>query len=335
MFDLSSSTIEKVIIHKVGNKLRSEDLLLSDDITPASENINDILLRHYLKPIISKDNIYEFFHDIDINLNEVYHFTNEIFTTQTEFVEKSKNIATTLYNVSTHPNIAAGELIIILFNNIIFNNSSHYAIGLYKTEIKENYLDIKQENNSLIIKKKNGISINKLQKAALILDNNQIFAIDNLSQKTKYWHNNFLQIRLQKNSKNNAQIANKILKKVFLEIKNPVEAIELTNEITKKIEEEPKLFLEDIRDISKKYIIEDSFDEIIKNISKKEDIDLQLTDDINSEDLQKLNKAKKQKIKIINNIELIINSLDFTIDNMKLVESEEGTLVSFKISNIE
>lgn len=331
MYDISSSNIDKLIIHKVGNKLRADNLTLSESLTPSSNDINDLLLRNYLKPIIIKNNSYEFFHDSDINLNEIFHFSNEIFKNRELFIENSRNIAKSLYNASTHPNISSGELIIVLYNNIKIEENLHFAIGLYKTEIKENYLEIEQKNEQLTINNKTGISVNKLQKAALILDNNEVFAIDTLSQKTKYWFNDFLQIRMRKTPNNNASIANKILQKVFTEIKKPDEAIKLTNELSDKINSEENLKIEDLRDISKKYINENSFDEIIEKVSTKEDISIELTDDINSEYLQKLNKRKKQKIKIVKDIELMISSSSFTIHDMKLMESNHGTQVSFTI----
>lgn len=330
MYDISSSNIERLIIHKIGNKLREDNLIISQELTTSSENINDLLLRNYLKPIVSKNNSYEFFHDADINLNEVFHFSNEIFNDKDSFIENSKNIAQSLYNASTHPNILAGELIVVLYNNII-DEESHYALGLYKTEIKESYLEIEQINNLLTINNKEGISINKLQKAALIIDNNEVFAIDTINQKTKYWFNDFLQIRMKKTPNNNANIASKILQKVFVELEKPEEAVKLTNEISNIINSEEPLKLEDIRDISKNYILETSFDEIMDKVSKKEDITIDLKDEINSDYLKKINKRKKQKIKIAKDIELMLSSSAFKIHNMKLSDSDYGTQVSFTI----
>ena len=53
---------------------------------------------------------YEFFHETDIGLNEVYTYVNSIFGQDISFLEQSKHIATHLHGVSQHPNIKSDEL---------------------------------------------------------------------------------------------------------------------------------------------------------------------------------------------------------------------------------
>ena len=64
---------------------------------------------------------YEFFHETDIGLNEVYTYVNSIFDHESSFLEQSKNIATHLHSVSQHPNIKSGELFIGLFENCLWH----------------------------------------------------------------------------------------------------------------------------------------------------------------------------------------------------------------------
>lgn len=66
---------------------------------------------------IDWDQQYEFFHETNIGLNEVYTYVKSIFDSENSFLEQSKNIATHLHSASQHPNIKNGELFIGLFEN--------------------------------------------------------------------------------------------------------------------------------------------------------------------------------------------------------------------------
>ena len=167
----------------------------------------------YLKPLINNKEIFNLYHESNIELNEVHHFSKKIFNNNDIFLDTSKDIAKALHGHSTHPNILIGELIIILYKGILIDNNSTQAIGIYKTEVKDNYFDVQEDGETLILASKQGIPINKIQKGALILEDGNVFAIDSLNQKTKYWYNDFLKIKLKKTPENNAQILNKVMQK--------------------------------------------------------------------------------------------------------------------------
>ncbi|PQQ42445.1 hypothetical protein C6H65_03225 [Photorhabdus luminescens] len=193
MIDISSAKVEKLIVHRVGNKIREEGFRFSANEAYTSDNLDDLLLKHYLLPLSKTDSCFQFCHESDITLNEMYQFSSRIFTNPQNFKEQSVNIAKHLYSASTHPNISGGDFIIILFSDIKLDKKSSYGIATLRIERKDDYLDIRDNNGIFQPQEKTGISLAKIQKGALILSNtNIIYAIDSLGQKTKYWFDSFL-----------------------------------------------------------------------------------------------------------------------------------------------
>ena len=54
MIDISSATVERVIVHRVGNKGRDEGFTLSQHETPKSDAISDLILENYLSVTVRR-----------------------------------------------------------------------------------------------------------------------------------------------------------------------------------------------------------------------------------------------------------------------------------------
>ncbi|WP_151744580.1 nucleoid-associated protein [Acinetobacter calcoaceticus] len=332
MYDISSAKINKVIIHQIGNKFREEGIILSNTLMPNEEKTNEIFLRNFFKPILSKNNIYNFFHESDINLNEIYNFSKKIIEDRDSFIKQSQNIAKCLHSVSTHPNILSGELIIILFKDIVINKKNIKALGIYKTELKENYFSIENKEDSIILNQTYGIPT-KIQKGALILEDGSIYAIDTINQKTKYWFNDFLKINLANTPKNNASIAKKIVKEIIKEVENPKSSIELAKEINYLIKDNQQIKVQDIEDISQKYVSSDTFNKIIEDINKKEETTLNNQAVLDCVYLSKITKKNQHKIKLAENLDLIVNNDLNSISDIEYIKQKNGIKVSFLVIN--
>jgi hypothetical protein len=130
--DLTTSTVDKLIVHRVGNKLRDESLKLSGTESPVNEELSSLLLGGYLKGIASETNEYYFHHETDLALNETRFYVRQYFEGETDFIETSRRLATHLYENSLHPNIRQGDLLVIQFDGIAFNNQKRRALGIFK-----------------------------------------------------------------------------------------------------------------------------------------------------------------------------------------------------------
>lgn len=200
MFDFTGVKLEKLVIHKCGNKFRNEGIIPSKCLSQIINNTTQDLLLKYFLSSFNCNCFYKFYHESEIQLNEVYTFTDRIFKNPNSLYEQSMNILYHLYEVTTHPNIKSGELYVAYLSNCIIDNSPVDAIGLFKSENKDTYLKIKQNNNAFEVDYDKGININKLDKGCLIFNTAytneyKISIVDTTnSNEAVYWKNNFLNI---------------------------------------------------------------------------------------------------------------------------------------------
>lgn len=109
MLDISSVKVKKVIVHRVGNKLRDEGFHISPKECPRSRTLDDLLVKSFLAPVVRSGLQYQLSHESDIALNTINHYTNRIFSDPKKFEASSEAIAKHLYACSTHPNVGGGS----------------------------------------------------------------------------------------------------------------------------------------------------------------------------------------------------------------------------------
>ena len=224
LLDLSAAKVKKVIVHHVGNKFRDEGVMLSDAESEHDATLDELLLKFFLAPVVNSENEYLLNHESDINLNLIKHYSSLVFKDENEFVAASSAIAKHLYISSTHPNIGGGEFIEILYDGIRINDLEIQAIGLFKIEAKNSYLDIKNNHHAINIVEKKGISVDSIQKGAVVLSvDNTVFIVDNLGKKTKYWLDSFIKAIPKNTTKKYVQILGSVTKTVANKISLPQE----------------------------------------------------------------------------------------------------------------
>lgn len=198
MINLYNAQIESLSIHRVGNKSRSENIFLSGEPFQLNDEITPLVKEYFLKPFREKEeNYYQFFHDTDLEFNELYNLANQIFDKPGDLHEFSKKITTLLFDQSTHPHIKSGEVYVTYFENMLLDNEKVSAIGIFKSELKQDFLQFQEKGSVLEMHIQQGININKLDKGAIIFNKNReegykILSVDSNKYDTKYWLENFL-----------------------------------------------------------------------------------------------------------------------------------------------
>lgn len=324
--NFSQAKIKYIIIHEIGNKLRDEKVFFSSNIQEIDEDLEKTLLNYFLKSFISSQETLSFYHNSNLNLNEVYSYSKDLFIKNNEnsFIENSQNIAKHLYEYTLHPKIIKGELIVVQIEDIVFNDEMINLLGIFKSENKDSFLKIIRSKDFINLKNDKGISLTKIEKGCLILNVNSnngfiVFNIDNNSQQTEYWTNKFLNIKAINNNRHKTKEIMKICKNFADEV------------LSKKYETEVKFTFKN------KYInyFEDtksfdfaSFNEtILKNEDIKNDFyeykelnknsfefDFNDRFDVSLEDVKKEKKKIKNVIKLDTKLELKI-----------LLDKENGT----------
>lgn len=215
MLDVSSARVTNCVVHRVGNRLREEGCELSQREVHGTSELHGTLLRNYLAPLAKTGEEFEFYHESDINLNAVRQFSSRLLDDPNSFLPLSQNIAKHLYSASTHPSTAQGEFIAILYQDIRIGEESHLALGLYKIEQRETFLDVERASDSLNLVEQSGISVTNIQKGVLIIGGELgMFFKESGGHQTKYWAETFLKARPKQTQKSTAKLAAEFVKQV-------------------------------------------------------------------------------------------------------------------------
>ncbi len=196
MLDVSESKLVQYVVHHV-----SDNLILSDEAEKEPEVLLEAAFTQLAFHKIDTDQQYEFFHETEIGLNEIFTYINSIFYSAENFLKQSRNIATHLHSVSQHPNIKDGELFIGLFENCFWHNETTKAIAIVKIEDREMYLDVKNEENNMKIHGVDGINVKKANNMAVIVDNGPdksptVFIKTKKKEDVVYWQERFLKLKI-------------------------------------------------------------------------------------------------------------------------------------------
>ncbi len=200
MINLFNLNIDNLSIHRVGNKSKGETAFLSENPYRLSDEISPLLKEFFFKPFREKEeNYFQFAHEVDLEYNEMYNLINELFTNPSNAHELSKKITLHLFEQSNHPHIKNGEVYVAYLTNVSIDNNVVDAIGIFKSELKHDFLQFEEKGTNLDLILQQGISLNKLDKGCIIFnykkeEGYKILSVDNNRYDAKYWLDNFLNV---------------------------------------------------------------------------------------------------------------------------------------------
>jgi hypothetical protein len=193
--------LEKVIVHKVGNPTRGEQLVLSTMPLTLNDALLQSMLTKYFLHSFNEHEQYRFHHLSEVDMNEVYRYARQIFEEPDSFAHNSALMAQFLYQKSTHVRVKEGELYVALLREVPFENDFITALGIFKSESKEPFIRVFPHGQNFELTAEEGININKLDKGCLILhtqqdDGYRVCVVDatNKNQDAQYWVQEFLQV---------------------------------------------------------------------------------------------------------------------------------------------
>ncbi|WP_277373498.1 nucleoid-associated protein [Pseudomonas sp. AA-38] len=253
--EIGESVVQSVILHQIGNRLREEPLILADQCFSLTNSISNLILGGYLRGIVSSKNQYILSHESNIALNDVAHHTSAFFSKKISFVELSKNLASHLYTSTHHPNIAAGDLFVIQFENLKIDDKYSPAIGIYKSESKQQYISAHTDGGTRKLEVSSGINPELIDKGVLIIENSKtIYAIDRLSSRTKYWIDDFLKAKQLPDEKTKSAVAIGLVEKVRENIENPAARHKFCDEVAALCVDRDEILSSEIKEVSEKYV---------------------------------------------------------------------------------
>lgn len=203
MFNQDVAILQSVAAHIVGNKLRGDRLILSNELSGIDEPTLRIIYQYVFSAFKAPD-FYRFTHPADLEMNNVYNIVRDVFQSPSGFLGKSAQLAKLLHDASQHPQVKSGELLVMYFEKLKYGNMEAPAIGIFKSEQKQPFLFTEEQDSVIDLYSYKGISPTKVDKAALIFDQDeadgyQLLCVDNLNkgEETKFWFDDFLKVKMR------------------------------------------------------------------------------------------------------------------------------------------
>ncbi len=317
MLDFSESELSKLAIHQVGNKSNEEGIIISEEEVPINGAIAPLLTTYFTKPF-KPEEFYNFSHETNLNMNEVYSYVKSIFNDKTSLQLQSINLAKHLYEESNHPKIKSGELYVAYFENCFLNEELTEVIGIFKSEQKETFLKVFPEGKSFAVSRDDGININKLDKGCLIFNENEadgykVLLVDNTNkgEDAKYWKDFFLNVKPQEDTyyhtKNYLQLCKNFANDAFPEA-DKIDQMALVQESALFFKEEDAF---DKASFHEKVLQEpeiiNAFEHYKENYQDQNKMKMYDEFDINSDAVKKMKRVFRSVIKLDKNFHVYVH----------------------------
>jgi hypothetical protein len=204
MFNFDEISLDRIVVHSVGNKHNEEALNLSkSEIRLEDETVKEVLMKYFLSSF-KKEEFFNFHHESGLDMNEVYCYATEYFDNSDSFYDQSTNIAVHLFEKSNHPNIKGGEFYLVNFSGCVVDGEVCEALGIFKSENKDTFLKVYHHQENYELGCENGINIKKLDKGCLIFNTEKesgykvcIVDATNKNNEALYWKDDFLGLKLR------------------------------------------------------------------------------------------------------------------------------------------
>ncbi|GAA4298988.1 nucleoid-associated protein [Aestuariibaculum suncheonense] len=343
MITRKNASISKFIIHKVGNKFNNTKNALSEKLVEFDEASYELMMPFLLRPFGSVVQSYRFNHHANISLNEINSYSAQIFSDEDAFVEVSKHIVTHLFEQSTSANIKTGDVLVVMFEGIEYNEITTNALGIFKIENKVNFFQTYLENNNYDVLVQKGISSKKVDKGCLILnqsdtEGNIILTVDNNNYDAQYWINQFLNIKYADDANNHTQQYIDLCKDFSEEVLKPTYGAQEKNAFLAKtidfFKENEVVNVERFKDElfeEDKYKTE--FDDYKKTFESEQNLVLRNQFDVSERVVTKEKKKIKTDIKLDTHfsIKVDIDAPDASIDYLERGYDEEKKMHYYKV----
>lgn len=303
MLEVNESKLAHYSIHY----LSEATLLLGEEAFTQPELMLEAAFTQLAFSKIELEQQYEFFHETDIALNEVFAYSKKIFEQDSSFLEQSQNMAKHLHSVSQHPNIKSGELFIGLFENCFLLNEVKKVIAIVKIDEKEMFLDVKNDNNKMIIHGVDGINVKKINNMAIIVDVGQehhpaVFIKTKRKEDIVYWQERFLKIKAADEHYHKTDLALNECKKYILKEENysNTEKLGFLNKTLDYFRNEEEFQVDHYIETVFEQADATQKDILVNSVKPYETV-------ISDSALEKAEKKYKRKIKLDSNIEIQVN----------------------------
>jgi len=202
----TDASLTRIAVHHAGNKQNGQSMLLSKNEQELNADNRTRLTEALLTKFPQCHERYSFHHSSSLDFNEVYQYVAALFAEPAKLYELSVKIVGHLHESSMHPKIKPGELYVAHFENILLEDRSLDAIGLFKAETKSLFADIEPSADDISLSLKEGIELSRIDKGCLIINHEkekgyELLIVDSngKGEEALYWKDKFLGVMIQQN----------------------------------------------------------------------------------------------------------------------------------------
>lgn len=266
--DFDSARVVKLIVHRVGNRLREEGTRLSSYCIDAGSDVNTILVDDYFRGTLKGGERYAFTHESTLELNDVRCFATQALADDAAFAESSRAIARHLYSKSTHPSIVGGDLFVVLFQLEGGNQDGDFVLGLFKTEVTERFLVVDDHASDLSLAGHSGIDPRQLQKAALVFGTDaSVVAVERGKSKTRYWLEDFLKLAPAHSEQRVAAYVSILTKRATAELTTPSDETAFKASMTARLTENEAPTIGELLDVGSGFLGSEAIEAIAADVA--------------------------------------------------------------------
>ena len=247
-----------------------------------------------------------------------------------------------MYEKSNHPQIKTGELFIIHFQEVKFQEILVDAIGIFKIENKIDFLKFNQHNNELDFNINKGVKLQKIDKGCLILqtdrsDGYRVFTIDNNSYDANYWKKSFLDIEEVMNDSYQTKHHLGMLSTFSNTMKDEKNTYVQKDFISQgiKLFNENEIITKDLieQELLSPFDVVDSYSKFKSQYNKENNLDLEENFNVSTSTLKKEKKKIKSQINLDTKIQikLDISEGDSLKENIEKGFDEERKMHFYKV----
>jgi hypothetical protein len=211
MINLEAVTISKCVVHWVGNSYTGEKSIFSENEIFFDEFQQAEVKQIFTKYFKNNPKSLKFFHSIDLNQNTIYKIAEDIFDSAKNHLKNTKNIIKYLYEQTIHHSIKPGEVFIINFEEVRFDEVVTNAIGIFKIETPTDFIKSDYNGKSINVLFDKGIIAKNIEKGCLIINTDFhagyiVYNYEKNNADTNYWTKNFLSIKIREDNFNSTNL---------------------------------------------------------------------------------------------------------------------------------
>jgi len=204
MFDLSFAKISRLSIHLMDHEGEHKELHTSQHpVVIEDEGLLHLLQEYTFRSFRHFEAYHSFtYSNDDPSLNPLGLMAGHIFDQTEPFHDMSVRIGRHLLQSSSHHKIKSGDLMVVYISDVAYEDEMIDAIGIFKSENKEDFLKLAYANEMYNVSSDRGINVSKLDKGCIIYNTAQsngyvVASVDKTAvhMDAQYWTDQFLRIK--------------------------------------------------------------------------------------------------------------------------------------------